>query len=208
MHISESIGTFKALADKSRLMIVNTLMDKPQYVEEIAQRLNLAVSTTSFHLKKLETAKLVHKEKQQYYSVYSVNMEIINKRIKEMVTFENLEKIIQKERIENYKQKVKDTFFKNGRLTKIPVQHKKRWIVLEAIADKFKHGKKYPENEVNRIIKTFFNDYCTIRRYFIDEKVMARKDSVYWLCKTNPGDKPHGLRKSFLDSVDSIGKSN
>jgi len=208
MHISESIRTFKALADNSRLMIVNTLMEKPQYVEEIAQRFNLAVSTTSFHLKKLEAAKLVNKEKQQYYSVYSINMKRINNRIKDMVTFENLEKIIQEERIENYKQKVKNTFFKNGRLTKIPVQHKKRWIVLEAIADKFKHGKKYPENEVNRIIKKSFDDYCTIRRYFIDEKVMERKDSVYWLCATKPGEKPHGLRKSFLDSVDSIGKPN
>lgn len=56
MEIAKSIEIMKALADSSRLQALNILMEKPQYVEELAHRLNLAVSTVSFHLKKLEAA--------------------------------------------------------------------------------------------------------------------------------------------------------
>ena len=63
MGIKENIEIMKSLADASRLQVLNSLMEKPQYVEEIAQRMNLAVSTVSFHLKKLEKAGLVYKTK-------------------------------------------------------------------------------------------------------------------------------------------------
>jgi len=56
MEVQQSISIMKALADSSRLMILNSLFEKPQYVEEIAERIDLAVSTVSFHLKKMEEA--------------------------------------------------------------------------------------------------------------------------------------------------------
>ena len=70
MKILDTIQLLKALADRSRIRIVNALDGKPQYVEELSERLNLAPSTVSFHLKKLEDAGLVHSKKEQYYTVY------------------------------------------------------------------------------------------------------------------------------------------
>ena len=82
MKLQESLMIFKALSDSSRLLIVSSLLQKPQYVEELAQRLNLADSTVSFHLKKLETAQLVYKEKQQYYVIFHLNEQIFDSTLR------------------------------------------------------------------------------------------------------------------------------
>lgn len=171
----------KALADSSRLLLVNALMEKPQYVEELAQRLNLATSTVSFHLKKLESANLVTKIKEQYYFVYHLNKAAFQLTLRELTSVENIEKLVQEERIQNYKEKVIRSFFKNGKLLRIPTQHKKRWIVLEKIAKQFKPDKVYTEKEVNHLITEFHEDFCTIRRDLIDEKILERDGSRYWL---------------------------
>ena len=64
MKIEQSIAIMKALADQSRLAIINSLLERRQYVEELANRHALAPSTISFHLKKLEKANLVYKIKR------------------------------------------------------------------------------------------------------------------------------------------------
>jgi hypothetical protein len=161
--------------------MVNALLEKPQYVEELAERLNLAASTVSFHLKKLEEARLVNKEKQQYYVLFSLNPAIFQLTLAELVAFENGEKAFQEKRIDQYRQKVIGTFFQQGKLMKFPAQHKKRWIVLETIAQKFEAGRQYSEAEVTAIILEFNDDYCTIRRELIDEKILQRDGQNYWL---------------------------
>lgn len=202
MKIEQSTQIMKALADASRLRVVNALLDRPQYVEELAERLNLSPSTISFHLKKLETAHLVQKEKQQYYVVFSVNPAIFQLSLAEMVTFEDGEKVFQENRIEQYRQKVIATFFGEGKLLRLPSQHKKRWIVLETIAQKFEPGRQYTEVEVNEIIQEFNADYCTLRRDLIDEKLMQREGNQYWLSSAPKVDpvSPFTFAHSFHES--------
>ncbi len=184
MEISDSINIMKALSDSSRLMIVNSLMEKPQYVEELAQRLNLAVSTVSFHLKKLEAANLVFKRKEQYYVIFHLNDNIFYTTLKDLTSFTNEHKTIQDERIAAYKEKVFKTFFSKGKLVKLPSQHKKKIIVLEEILKLFSKNKIYPEKEIDSVIENVFDDYCAIRRLFIDNKMMFRNSGKY---KLNPG---------------------
>jgi predicted transcriptional regulator len=200
MEVQESISIMKALADSSRLMILNSLFEKPQYVEEISKRINLAVSTVSFHLKKMEEAGLVSKSKQQYYFIYEINKEIFNKTLEQFVKFDNIEKFAQEERIEEYKQKIIKTFFRGKKLFKLPSQNMKRWIVLEVILNKFTREKDYSEQEVDEIIKSVYDDYCTVRRYFIDEKVMLREGATYKLNNTSNSIKD-GLKYSFEESI-------
>jgi predicted transcriptional regulator len=200
MEVKESIGIMKALADSSRLMILNTLFEKPQYVEEISERINLAVSTVSFHLKKMEEAGLVSKSKKQYYFIYEINKEIFNKTLEQFVRFDNIEKFAQEERIEEYKQKIIKTFFRGKRLFKLPSQSMKRWIVLEVILNKFDSEKEYTEKQVDEIIESVYDDYCTVRRYFIDEKVMTRNGVMYKLNNSQTPVKA-GLKYSFEESI-------
>lgn len=183
MDISKSIQILKSLSDTSRLQVLNAIMNKPQYVEELSNRLNLAVSTVSFHLKKLEKAGLVNKQKEQYYTVYSLNDELFRLSLRELVSVNNIEQYIQEKRIEKYRQKVLKTFFHKKRLTQIPVQRKKKLIVLHEFIKLFKFNRKYKETEVDEIINSLYDDHCTIRRMLIDEGVMKRISQAYWLVK-------------------------
>lgn len=179
MEIEKSVEIIKSLADTSRLQVVNSLLEKPQYVEELAQRLNLAVSTVSFHLKKLEAAGLVYKQKEQYYVVYYVCDDVFNLSLRQLISFNNIDSYLQQERIEKYKQKVLKAFVINKRVNKLPVQKKKRMIIIEEIFKKFNCEKTYTELEVNEIIKEVYDDYCTVRRIMVEEGMMVRSRQSY-----------------------------
>jgi DNA-binding HxlR family transcriptional regulator len=178
MDITKSLNITKALADESRLMIIDSLREKPKYVEELSERLNLAISTVSFHLKKLESAGLVRSVKEQYYSVYHLNEGLLGFTLSELTSFSSNHRELQDERMLKYKNKVIRTFFRRGRLEKLPAQYKKRVIILTEIMKKFT-DKTYTEKEVDNIISVIHDDYVTVRRLLIDEKLMSRKNGIY-----------------------------
>lgn len=175
------IQLFKCLADKSRLQILKSLCEEPMYVERIASRLGLTPPTISFHLKKLEEAGIVKSQKDQYYMIYSINEEILNAKILDLIKKESNEKEIQEERELEYRKKVIDSFFSYGKLTSIPVQRKKERIILEEIAKGFELGHIYTEREVNIIIADYHDDFCTLRRDMVAEKLLVRDDKGYQL---------------------------
>ncbi|KAF5054229.1 hypothetical protein DSECCO2_390310 [anaerobic digester metagenome] len=177
----EAIKLFKCLADKSRLQILKSLVVEDMYVERLAERLNLSAPTISFHLKKLLEVGAVTSSKTQYYTMYSLHPEIFNTKILDIIQEESDESALQKKRDNQYRQKVLDAFFEYGRLKSIPTQKKKERIILEEIAKAFEMGRIYPEREVNLIIADFHDDFCTLRRDLIGERIMARDASGYWL---------------------------
>ena len=71
--------------------------------------------------------------------------------------------------------------FEYEKLKTIPVQRKKRRIVLEKLAESFEKGRTYPEKEVNLIIAQFHDDFCTLRREMIAEGIMERDHGEYRL---------------------------
>ncbi len=180
MDTEQSISIMKALADKSRLAIINSLLEQSQYVEEIAKRHALATSTVSFHLRKLEKAGLVISHKEQYYVVFQANRSIFDTTLREIVSAPTAEKELQDLRMDEYRRKVLEVFFRHGTLVKLPSQHKKRLIVLEQFARMFEPSRRYTEQEVTELIKPLFDDYCTIRRLLVDEELIHREEATYW----------------------------
>lgn len=180
MKAEQSIVIMKALADESRLAIINSLLEQSQYVEEIAKRHALAPSTVSFHLKKLEQAGLVSSRKEQYYVVVAVNEPLFDTTLREIVSATPAGKELQAERMDEHRRKVIETFFRHGTLEKLPAQHKKRLIILEQFAIRFEPGRHYSESEVTTLIRPLFDDYCTVRRLLVDEGLICRKGSSYW----------------------------
>ena len=175
----DSIKIFKCLADKSRLRIVNNLIKEPMYVELLSERLDLAASTVSFHLKKLENAGLVSAVKEQYYIVYHVNKNILDTSLLNLVKVKDYEEESQELRQEEYRKNILRNFFEYGKLKSIPVQRKKRIIVLKEIVKSFEYKEKYTEKEVNNQIAEFHEDFCTIRRELVTEKLMSRDNCIY-----------------------------
>jgi len=72
------------------------------------------------------------------------------------------------------------TFLRDGRLVRWPAARGKRRVLLEHIAVVFEPGVRYPEREVDAILRAWHDDYATIRRYLIDEGLLARERGVYW----------------------------
>ena len=181
MTETEAISLFKCLADKSRLQILKSLAIEDMYVERLAERLGLTAPTISFHLKKLADAGAVTSYKNQYYMMYSLNKEIFQVSILEILQIESDEAQKQAQRDAEYRQKVIDAFFEYGKLKTIPA---KKRIILEVITEAFEFDRMYSEREVNIIIADFHDDFCTIRRDMISEQLLGRDGMEYWRIKT------------------------
>jgi hypothetical protein len=67
-----------------------------------------------------------------------------------------------------------------GRLVQMPAAASKRRIVLEHIAAAFEPGVRYPEPEVNALLRRWYDDYASLRRYLVDEGLLARDSGLYW----------------------------
>lgn len=170
----------KALSDESRIKIVNALLKGEQYVEALSEMLELKPSTISHHLKKLVEAEIVSSRKDQYYTLFTLRKDILDRSLLSFINIEEDEVQSQKNKMQAYNEKIRSNFFKYGKLVSIPVQHKKRLIILEKIVEEFEHGCMYEEKEVNIIIQKFHEDYCTLRRELIINKLLRRENNQYW----------------------------
>lgn len=183
MTEAEAIRLFKCLSDKSRLQILKSLAIEDMYVERLAERLGITAPTVSFHLKKLADAGAVTSYKSQYYMMYSLKKEIFETRILDILREKSDEDVVQAQRDADYRKRVIDTFFEYGKLKAIPAQRKKERIILDEIVKAFAFDRVYSEREVNIILADYFDDFCTLRRDMISEKLLDRDAGGYWRVK-------------------------
>ena len=185
MNRESAIRVFKCLSDASRLNILRALRGGEAYGELLAERLGLSASTLSFHMKKLEEVGLVTSCKEQYYTVYTLNESLLRTQIAEMIREDSpAEEDAAREREDAYRRKVLEAFFDGERLKSIPVQRKKKLIILQKIAESIEPGKVYDEKEISGIIERFHPDYCSLRRDMISEGILKREKGKY--VKVNP----------------------
>lgn len=169
---------FKALGHPTRLLILNLVNMKPRHGQELAAILNLQPATISHHLSKLADAGLLRSRKDQYYQVYSLVDDVLDKTLEEMVCLPQPGLNAEVE-VDAYRKKVLRTFFKHGRLTHLPAQLKKRMIILETIAQEFEPAHSYTEHAVNQILLEFHEDVALLRRELVDCGFMEREAGIY-----------------------------
>jgi hypothetical protein len=72
-------------------------------------------------------------------------------------------------------------FIRDGRIMAMPAKWTRRRLLLDEVAQAFEPGLRYPESAVNEILKSVFGDYCTLRRYLVDEEFLSRTAAgTYW----------------------------
>ena len=71
-------------------------------------------------------------------------------------------------------------FMADGSLVSIPASRSKRRIILEHIVSAFEAGVRYPEREVDAILRAWHPDHAALRRYLVDDQLLAREAGVYW----------------------------
>jgi hypothetical protein len=67
----------------------------------------------------------------------------------------------------------------DGRLRALPARDAKRRLVLEWVANRFEPGREYGEKEVNGLLLGVYDDVASLRRYLVDEGLLARQAGVY-----------------------------
>ena len=75
--------------------------------------------------------------------------------------------------------KVLGDFLVGGRLKQIPVQRKKKDVVLRYLAQQFEPGRPYTEQEVNFLLLNYHEDYASLRREMVDTRLMERESGIY-----------------------------
>lgn len=71
-------------------------------------------------------------------------------------------------------------FVRDGRIVSMPAARGKRRHVLEHVAMSFEPGVRYPEREVDAVLRAWFPDHAALRRYLVDEGLLAREAGRYW----------------------------
>jgi predicted transcriptional regulator len=179
----ELLNFFKVLADSNRLKIIGLLAQKPYSVEELAALLCLGSSTVSHHLSRLSQAGLVSARAEGYYNVYSLETKTLEEMAQRILSKEVLPAVATEVDQDEYDRRILANFtLPDGRLKAIPAQYKKAQVIFRELAKEFKPGVQYTEKEVNAILERHFDDYVSLRRALIEEKLLERESGggKYW----------------------------
>ncbi len=197
-EVEHMLFLLKALADKSRLLMLNHLAKGEITVGALADAISLSEPTVSHHLARLREAGLVSLRMAGTQRFYSINSTGLAK-------FKNLASIIDSLGApytpapttpqpivmpgwDPWEEQVLQKFLLNGQLTRMPAKHKKMTVILRWLATLFQAGRIYSEAEVNEILKMVYaSDFVSLRRALIDEDYLQRERSGgnYWLAPEN-----------------------
>lgn len=69
---------------------------------------------------------------------------------------------------------IKERFMKNNKIHTIPRKEKDKRELMKLVAMEFEENRTYKENEINEILRSFYDDYVLLRRYMIDYSLLSR----------------------------------
>ncbi len=178
--VSTPLRLLKVLAHESRLKLVGILANQECSVGELATLLKLKEPTVSHHLAKLKEIGLVGMRAEGNIHIYWLDSEALHGMTQKMFTFEQIAAPPSDVAYEAWEQKLLNSFLDGERLRDIPTSRKKRLVILKWLANQFARDVKYPEREVNELIKRHHPDYATLRRELIINRLMQREQGIYW----------------------------
>lgn len=182
MQLNKQVEFHKTLGDPTRLKIIYLLSEGPLHVGAVAGKLGLTAPTISHHLSRLKDCNLVYsrREKNTVYNHLNAKVLLHHGRVLQQFAegMKGEERNMDQRVLE--KQKVMNAFIgKDGKVSQLPAQQKKRLYLLEHWVEGLEIGRKYEEKEINAYIKQFHDDYATVRREFIIHQFMFRENSIY-----------------------------
>jgi len=174
----EMTTLFKALAEGRRLKIAALLVDRARSIDELAAATGLDPAAVTRHVGRLHDAGLVEIVQRRPRVTY---------RFSQQPLLDALQSLAQRparpdmpQDAAAYDQKVLGDFLVDGRLKAIPVQQKKREVILRYLAQQFVPGRTYTEKEVSLRLAAYHEDFATLRRALVDARLLDRKNGEYW----------------------------
>jgi hypothetical protein len=161
------------LADADRLRVFGVLALGPATAEQVAERTGLPSRVVLAALAKLEAGDAVRLDG----AVWHVDRASLARHAREAAATSSP---YEEEGLEPRTAAVLRAFLRDGRLVSIPTTRSKRLVVLDHVAKVFEPGARYPEREVDALLRVFHDDYAALRRHLVDEAFLSRADGVYW----------------------------
>ena len=184
----------KALADESRLRLLQLLYPGESTVGNLAQSVGLSEPTVSHHLTRLREAGLVTLRTAGTQRFYCINNTGLTKFKKLAGEIEKLPAALKPEASDDRwidalgfdaaDQQVLRGHTSNAKLVRLPAQQKKFLVILRWLATLFQADRLYSESEVNDILKAVYaEDYVSLRRGLVDFGYLRRErgGGKYWL---------------------------
>lgn len=182
------IMSMQALLDMDALRVVAALADGERSMAEVAKELDIvpAVSAGRGPLGQLISLQLVAMRREGGRMLISLDKErfkalrgALQQLSKEQLAREVAETPGLSEMAED-DQRILRSYLRGEQITELPVGPKRMQALLRWLVERFEFDRRYPERELNAIIKRHHPDFATLRRELIDHKFMARERDVYW----------------------------
>lgn len=172
---AELMNFMKSLADAERVKIAGLLGVEALSDVQIAERLGMNPSEVQPHLDQLITAGLALKEG----NLYRLDNQAVEKLTRQLLAQSHPPAPVY-EGDEFEVKTLRAYFASDGTLKAIPTQHKKLMVILNHLVKNFDPGVKYPESQVNQILRRFNEDTAALRRYMVDNDLLRRERGIYW----------------------------
>jgi hypothetical protein len=177
----EILSFVKAMASADRLRIIGVLVRGRATQAEIAEQLHLPIRDVFDNLAFLTHVGVIHETE----GVYDLDEKAVETLARGQFEGKRPTYEIKEEKPEDARKVLKNYLNADGTLKQIPPQGNKLLIILNFIVDAFAFDTNYTEKEVNTILRRFHLDTAALRRYLVDNGLMAREGdgSRYWRVK-------------------------
>lgn len=177
----------EAILDTERLALIAHLSQAEFSLRELAEVSELSLNDVQRHLEVLEDAHLIHviaRDGKLVYQFNSKHLERVNR--KQFGRQRNNPNLSSLNLSNEHKKIVADYTHNDGSLRMIPKKTKKVIAILEYMAGSFENDIDYSEDQINEILKRYYPDPTTLRRYLIDYGYLGRErnSAHYW--RTDP----------------------
>jgi biotin operon repressor len=180
MDLTRLVDVFKGLADPTRLRLAAAMIDRPRCGQDLAAEAGVSAATVSHHLKVLGKAGLVRETRQPPYVFYQLDVETLSQAVRAAVPA-RMRTLATAPPVDESTRAVLRAFFDGTRVVALPVQRRKKDLVLEEMLRRIPRRREYTEPELNAFISVMFEDFCTVRREWIMGRYMTRENQVYRL---------------------------
>lgn len=170
----ELLTFFRALAGPERLRVAGVLAAPGARLttSEVAARTELGIREVRACLAALVEAGLAEEDGGRY----RLAVELLRQRAARRLTSATAR---ARSAATDERERVLASFFRDGRLLKLPTGDRRRDVVLDEIARAFEPERAYPEREVNDILRRYHDDYATLRRWLVDLRYLTREHGIY-----------------------------
>ena len=174
----EILSFVKAMASAERLRIIGVLVRGRATQSEIAEQLHVPVRDIYDNLSFLVKVGVVHETD----GVYDLDEKAIETLARGQFEGKRPSYEVKEEKPEDARKVLKNYLNADGSLKQIPPRGNKLLVILNFIVDAFAFDANYTEKEVNTILRRFHTDTASLRRYLVDEGLMARErdGTRYW----------------------------